>query len=105
MAHSFVATPMKRRYVFFSNLLQHEDYNQGAGTYPNDISVIYMASAADTGSPNVDAIARARPEDGDFTGDTCQISGWGRVEGELNKKAVLYNNVRFINQLKRGIQP
>jgi len=60
-----------------SSISQHENYNDGSGSYANDIAFLYLASSADLSSPNVAAIPIARSGDGDFTGENCDISGWG----------------------------
>lgn len=64
-------------------LFQHEDYDQGPGTYPQDIAVLHFAICVDLGNDLIDSIRIARAADGDFTGDIWQLSGCGTTEREL----------------------
>ena len=67
-------------YIYTIIYLQHEDYNDGSGSYANDISVLYMASSADTGHSDIATIDICRASDGDWADTLCVISGWGTTE-------------------------
>ena len=61
--------------------LQHPEWsNSGFLGFPNDIAVVRLRSAANTGSPFISTVPLA--ETGDFIGSSCIISGWGRTSGK-----------------------
>jgi len=54
----------------------HEQYQQGEGTFPNDLALVKLATPVDTSSPLVSTIELAEP-DVSFTGQMGVIAGWG----------------------------
>jgi secreted trypsin-like serine protease len=64
-----------------SNLVSyvlHEQYNQGAETFNNDIAILNLATAIVIGG-NVAVAILPTDNSYDFAGDSCMISGWGRT--------------------------
>lgn len=47
--------------------------------YPNDIAVLGFAAVATNG--NLQPIDLSTNSDGNYAGDQCTITGWGRVSG------------------------
>ncbi|KAK6184131.1 hypothetical protein SNE40_002152 [Patella caerulea] len=66
--------------IYISSIVNHPNYNGNANGYPNDISVMRLASNANTGSSAVSTVTLA-PYGSSFTGQKCTISGWGRTVG------------------------
>nr|AHZ01188.1 serine protease [Arenicola cristata] len=62
----------------FSRIVNHPNYGSGAGSFPNDISVLQMSSGVTVGG-----VANL-PSSGDFAGQTATISGWGRTCGSCS---------------------
>jgi secreted trypsin-like serine protease len=56
----------------------HESYGSGAGTFPQDIAILYLATDIQLGG-NIGVASLPSNNDYLFTGDTCVISGWGRT--------------------------
>jgi len=64
-----------------SSITRHPQYSQdGSRGFPNDVSVLQLASEAElnTFTQTVDLAASNA---GDFAGSTCYITGWGRLYG------------------------
>ncbi len=71
-------TPYMYMYIhmpFCSLLLQHENYNQGPGLYPNDIALLFLAEDADVSQPDIAYIEMATSEPDDFE-RLGVITGW-----------------------------
>jgi len=79
-----------------TNIRQHEDYNDNSGTYANDIAVLTLATAPDTSSDNIAIIDVAVGSDGDFAGDTCQISGWGVTQTGSTSSTLQYADTEVV---------
>uniref|UniRef100_A0A194APL8 Peptidase S1 domain-containing protein n=1 Tax=Pinctada fucata TaxID=50426 RepID=A0A194APL8_PINFU len=58
-------------------IIMHDGYNDGSGTYANDIALIELNNFVQ----GVSSIAMASSSDGDFAGQTCVITGWGKTSG------------------------
>ncbi|KAK3083387.1 hypothetical protein FSP39_021367, partial [Pinctada imbricata] len=58
--------------------LQHPNYGSGAGAYPNDIALLRLSSSVSTSSNSIGIISLASGN-GDYAGQTCTITGWGRT--------------------------
>jgi len=82
-----------------ASYVTHENYNQGAETFNNDIAILHLStSIAERGTPNVlGAIRYANlPNDNSnqYAEDTVVISGWGRnsaantLPNELRKVSI-----------------
>jgi len=56
----------------------HEQYNNNAATYANDIAILTFASAIVAGG-NVAFATLPANNNNDFAGQTCVITGWGRT--------------------------
>lgn len=56
----------------------HEQYDNGAATYANDIAILTFASTISTGG-NVALASLPANNNNDFAGQTCVITGWGRT--------------------------
>lgn len=54
--------------------LQHESYNEGTGTFPNDIALLSLYLDGRDLSRNVISVANGSYT---YAGDRCTISGWG----------------------------
>jgi secreted trypsin-like serine protease len=78
----------------------HEQYNQGAETFNNDIAILNFATAIVLGG-NV-AVATLPPnDDNSFAGDTCIISGWGRTGAPNTLPDTLQHvNIGVISQIE-----
>lgn len=57
-------------------VLQHERYGMGQGFSANDVALLKLSRQV-----NPDYII-PRATSGDFSGETCTISGWGVTEGK-----------------------
>ncbi|OWF35397.1 fibrinolytic enzyme, isozyme C-like [Mizuhopecten yessoensis] len=57
----------------------HPDYGTGAGTFPNDIAVLDFDE--DITGDGVKAVEMPTSSSGDFAGQECTITGWGRTSG------------------------
>ncbi|XP_033757357.1 fibrinolytic enzyme, isozyme C-like [Pecten maximus] len=58
----------------------HPDYGSGEGTFPNDIAVLDFDEDI-TGDSGATAVKMPDASSGDFAGQTCTITGWGRTSG------------------------
>ncbi|XP_060074276.1 fibrinolytic enzyme, isozyme C-like [Ylistrum balloti] len=58
----------------------HPDYGSGAGTFPNDIAVLEFDEDI-TVDDGAKAVEMPTESSGDFAGDECTITGWGRTSG------------------------
>jgi secreted trypsin-like serine protease len=59
---------------------RHPDYiDSSALGWPNDIAVLGFAAVSFNG--NLQAITLSTPSDGNYAGDQCTITGWGRTSG------------------------
>ena len=67
---------------YYLCISKHPNYTRGAGTYPNNIALVKLTGHA----PQKNLIAMATS--GDFSGQTCTVSGWGRTSD--------YNNNNYI---------
>merc|ERR1711893_13651 len=65
---------------YVSRIINHPNYGQGSGAFPNDISLIQLSTAIDMSNPFVSAINLAEGSQ-DYAGQRCIISGWGRLYG------------------------
>lgn len=77
------------------SITQHENYDDGTGSFSNDIAVLWMASSADTSDPGIGAIACASAAQ-DPIGDGCQISGWGEIEDGSSPDTLRYTDIPVI---------
>jgi len=64
--------------VNLSGYKMHEQYNQGTGTYANDIAILTHATLV-TMNANVRAAELPPNNNNLFAGATCVITGWGRT--------------------------
>ena len=79
-------------------LFQHEDYNDGSGTFANDISLLELSEEL---SFNDAVQPISLPSSGQsFTGDECVISGWGRTSGSGCK----YHSTGFVSPVDPMVQ-
>jgi hypothetical protein len=79
-------------------LFQHEDYNDGSGTFANDISLLELSEELSF-SDAVQPISL--PSSGQsFNGDDCVISGWGRTSGSGCK----YHSIGFVSPVDPMVQ-
>ena len=46
------------------------------------MAVVKMSGKADLASPYIQAVPMADPEDANFVGRECVITGWGKTSGE-----------------------
>ena len=67
-------------YFDLISMFQNPDYDGGANGFPNDIAVLELKSPLEFGS-KIDKIDMADSDTGDFAGDKCDLSGWGRIVG------------------------
>lgn len=59
------------------DFIRHPGFvNNPSAGYPNDIAAVWFYSIAT--NVNIQYIELAQPTDGDFTGASCVVSGWGR---------------------------
>ncbi|XP_041355504.1 fibrinolytic enzyme, isozyme C-like [Gigantopelta aegis] len=56
----------------------HENYNDGSGTFANDVAVIALSSDLEF-TDNIKAANLSLPTDPDYDGDDCILTGWGRT--------------------------
>ncbi|KAK3579953.1 hypothetical protein CHS0354_033471 [Potamilus streckersoni] len=63
--------------IAVSQIIMHERYNDGSGTFANDVAVVKLAKPV-TLSPGVQPITLASGTS-NFAGMRCIISGWGRT--------------------------
>ncbi|XP_048236587.1 chymotrypsin-like serine proteinase [Haliotis rufescens] len=68
------------QYSSVTSYTNHPDYNGNAGGYPNDIAVLRLSTSMDTNSSAVSTVNLASGSN-DYAGQTCTISGWGRLSG------------------------
>ncbi|XP_070208479.1 chymotrypsin-like serine proteinase [Littorina saxatilis] len=76
--HHITQTDQHQVTVNVERFTNHPSYDGSAPGYPNDIGVIKTQTPIVFNS-HVNSIPFAT--DGDFTGQTCKLSGWGRVVG------------------------
>jgi secreted trypsin-like serine protease len=68
--------------------IRHPSFvNNGAVGFPNDVAVLQFAPIAT--NVNLSPIVLSRPVDGDFAGQTCVITGWGRTTPTSGLSTVL----------------
>lgn len=70
--------------------LQHPNYNSGAGTIPNDISLIELSKPL-TYSSSVKPIALPSSNQ-EFVYQQCAITGWGRTCGTCTISKICLNS-------------
>ncbi|XP_071114885.1 chymotrypsin-like serine proteinase [Haliotis cracherodii] len=68
------------QYSSVTSYTNHPNYNGNAAGYPNDIAVLRLTSSMDTSSSAVGTVSLASGSY-DYAGQTCTISGWGRLSG------------------------
>ncbi|XP_071115166.1 chymotrypsin-like serine proteinase [Haliotis cracherodii] len=68
------------QYSSVTSYTNHPNYNGNAAGYPNDIAVLRLTSSMDTSSSAVGTVSLASGSN-DYAGQTCTISGWGRLSG------------------------
>ncbi|XP_041355503.1 fibrinolytic enzyme, isozyme C-like [Gigantopelta aegis] len=56
----------------------HENYNDGSGTFANDVAVIALSSDL-AFTDNIKAANLSLPTDPDYDGDDCILTGWGHT--------------------------
>ena len=79
-------------------LFQHEDYDDGSGTFANDISLLELSEEL---SFNDAVQPISLPSSGQsFTGDDCVLSGWGRTSGSGCK----YHSIGFVSPVDSMVQ-
>jgi len=61
-----------------ARLAPHDNYNNGAATFANDIAIIHLVQAIATNN-NVQFASLPPNNNNNFAGTTCVISGWGRT--------------------------
>ncbi|XP_071114886.1 chymotrypsin-like serine proteinase [Haliotis cracherodii] len=66
------------QYSSVTSYTNHPNYNGNAADYPNDIAVLRLTSSMDTSSSAVGTVSLASGSN-DYSGQTCTISGWGRL--------------------------
>ena len=59
-------------------LSQHEQYNNQAASFANDIAILTLQTAINIGG-NIAAAQLPPNNNDDFAGDNCVITGWGRT--------------------------
>jgi len=69
----------------------HPSYGFGCGPFPNDISVIQLAEAADLSNGNIGTIGMANTGE-DFSTRNGIISGWGQTRGS----GAYADNLQFV---------
>ncbi|ESP01072.1 hypothetical protein LOTGIDRAFT_225501 [Lottia gigantea] len=68
------------QYLDVTRITIHPGYNPNGAGFPNDMAMLELSADANTGSNYISTISLAETND-DFTGQTCTISGWGRLVG------------------------
>ena len=77
-------------------IFQHPDYiNSGKLGFPNDLAIIELERDVDMNNSFVHPINLAASDNHSYVGETCYITGWGRMAGNYSS-----NNVRKTNQLE-----
>jgi len=79
----------------------HQQYNQGAETFNNDIAILNLATAIDLSDSRVGLLTLPPNNEEQFAGQTCVITGWGR-DGAPNTlpNALRQVDIQVIAQLE-----
>jgi len=81
-----------------SGYRMHEQYNNNAATYANDIAILTFSSNINTGG-NVQFATLPANNNNNFAGTTCVITGWGRTSSSNTLPNVLQQaNVGILTQ-------
>ncbi|ELT94600.1 hypothetical protein CAPTEDRAFT_225851 [Capitella teleta] len=62
----------------------HPDWCNTCAGYPNDLAIIRWDDPLDLDLPNVGVARLPDNNDNDFAGETCVVSGWGRIDSTPN---------------------
>ncbi|KAH3769178.1 hypothetical protein DPMN_170426 [Dreissena polymorpha] len=83
--------------VNVETITMHEGYGSSAfpGAYPNDVAVLRLAVNSVIGSGH--PISLAKPEDGDRSGQTCSIMGWGLTESGSASSVLLETDGKILS--------
>jgi len=78
--------------VNIASYTMNELYNNGDGTFANDIAILTFDSDITPNGDNIQFLNLPADNSNNFAGDTCVISGWGRTDSsnvlpELLQKA------------------
>jgi len=67
----------------------HASYNTGTPTYSNDIAILTFVAAINANGGTIRYAALPANNNGDFSGQTCVITGWGRTSSSNTLPNVL----------------
>jgi secreted trypsin-like serine protease len=78
--------------VNIASYKMNENYNNGDGSFANDIAILTFAGEITPNGDNIQLLTLPADNSNNFAGDTCVISGWGRTSAsnvlpELLQKA------------------
>jgi secreted trypsin-like serine protease len=62
----------------------HEDYRNGPGSYANDIAILKFSDDIAANGDNIQFLSLPADNSNNFAGQTCVISGWGRIDSTNN---------------------
>lgn len=68
----------------------HEGYNVGAGTFPNDISIMTLEVSFNTAPAHIELLTLPPDNLEQFVGITCTLSGWGRTSSSNTLPDILH---------------
>jgi len=73
----------------------HQQYNQGAETFNNDISLLFLTTPIVLGG-NVALLRLPNDNSNQFSGLRCTMSGWGRTNASNNLPNILQKGVTTV---------
>jgi hypothetical protein len=83
--------------LFHFICFQHETYNSGPGTFPNDIAILTLATEIAANGGNIQYALLPRDNSDQFAGRSLVISGWGRdCKSSIYKR--MFYGARFVRQ-------